>query len=97
MDLETFSIDIYDQPPHAIVLRLAGEFDIVSEPALQEALDSLCHRARASRCWWTFPRHSSWGSEVSDASSLPAGDSPRPSFAHRSPIVEKVLRILGIH
>jgi anti-anti-sigma factor len=94
MDLETFSIDIYDQPPHAIVLRLAGEFDIVSEPALQEALDSLCHRSGRPLLV-----------DVSEAQFMGVGSLRRIVLAGRGfastefrspvPIVEKVLRILG--
>ena len=94
MDLETFSIDICDEPPSAVVLRLAGEFDIVSEPALQEALDGLCHR---SGCPLLV--------DVSEAQFMGVGSLRRIVLAGRgfastefrspAPIVEKVLRILG--
>jgi hypothetical protein len=94
MDFETFSIDICDEPPSAIVLRLAGEFDIVSEPALQEALDGLCHGSGRPLLV-----------DVSEAQFMGVGSLRRIVLAGRGfastefrspvPIVEKVLRILG--
>jgi hypothetical protein len=94
MDFETFSIDICDQPPHAIVLRLAGEFDIVSEPALQEALDGLSGGSGRPLLV-----------DVSEAEFMGVGSLRRIVLAGRGfastefrspvPIVEKVLRILG--
>ena len=41
MDLEGFAINTYEEPPQTIILRLTREFDVVGEPALQEALDGL--------------------------------------------------------
>ena len=64
MDFETFAIDTYEEPPQAIVLRLTGEFDLVSEPALQDALDGLCRGVQSTRWWSKFRRRRSWGLEV---------------------------------
>lgn len=94
MDFETFAIDIYEQPPQAIVLRLAGEFDLVGEPALQEALDGLGHGSEHSLVV-----------DVSEAPFIGVGSLRRIVLAGRGfastefrspvPIVEKVLGLLG--
>ena len=94
MDFETFAIDIYEEPPQAIVLRLAGEFDLVCEPALQEALDGLCQGSERSLVV-----------DVSEAQFMGVGTLRRIVLAGRGfastefrspvPIVEKVLRVLG--
>jgi hypothetical protein len=94
MEFETFSIDISEQPPQVIVLRLAGEFDLVSEPALQEALDGLPH---GSGCSLVV--------DVSEAPFMGVGSLRRivlagrgfASTEFRSPvhIVERVLQLLG--
>jgi hypothetical protein len=94
MDFETFAIDIYDEPPQATVLRLAGEFDLVSEPALLEALDGLGRGAERSLVV-----------DVSDAQFMGVGILRHIVLAGRGfastefrspvPIVEKVLRVLG--
>jgi hypothetical protein len=94
MDLGTFAIDVYEEPPQAVVLRLVGEFDLVGEPALQEALDGLGKRSGRSLVV-----------DVSEAPFIAVGSLRRIVFAGRGfaatefrspvPIVEKVLRLLG--
>jgi hypothetical protein len=94
MDLAAFAIDTYEEPPQAIVLRLTGEFDIVCEPALQEALDGLCHGSQRSLVV-----------DLSEAQFMGVGSLRRIVLAGRGfaftefrspvPIVEKVLRLLG--
>ena len=94
MDFETFSIDSYDQPPQTIVLRLVGEFDLACEPALQKALDGLCHGSGRPLIV-----------DVSEAQFMGVGSLRRIVLAGRGfastefrspvPIVEKVLRLLG--
>ena len=94
MDFEDFSIDIYDQPPQTIVIRLVGEFDLVCEPALQEALDGLGHGSGRSLVV-----------DVTEAQFMGVGSLRRVVLAgqgfasteFRSPVpmVEKVLRLLG--
>ena len=94
MDFETFAIDIYEEPPQAIVLRLTGEFDLVSEPALQEALDDLCLGSGRSLVV-----------DLSEAQFMGVGCLSRIVLAGRGfastefrsslPIVERVLRLLG--
>jgi anti-anti-sigma regulatory factor len=91
MDLGTFAIHTSEEPPQ---IRLAGEFDIVSEPALQEALDRLCRWPERSLVV-----------DVSEATFMGVGSLRRIVHAGRGfvatefrspvPIVEKVLRLLG--
>ena len=82
MDFEDFSIDIYDQPPQATVIRLVGEFDLVCEPALQEALDGLCDGSgRPLVVDVTEAQFMGVGSLRRVV--WRAGDSPQPSSAHR--------------
>ena len=94
VDCETFAIDIDERPPDAIVLRLTGEFDLVCEPALQEALDGLGQRSQCSLVV-----------DLSEAQFMGVGSLRRIVFAGRgfastefrspAPLVEKVLRLLG--
>jgi hypothetical protein len=91
MDIATFAIHTYEEPPQ---VRLVGEFDIVGEPALQQALDGL-------RRW---PGRS-LVVDVSEATFMGFGSLSRIVHAGRgfaatefrspAPMVEKVLRLLG--
>ncbi len=93
MDFETFAINIYEEPPQALLLRLAGEFDLVCEQALQEALDDFCGGSGRSLVV-----------DLSEASFMGVGCLRRIVLAGRGfawtefrsplPIVEKMLRIL---
>jgi hypothetical protein len=94
MDCETYAIDIEETSPDAIVLRLRGEFDLVCEPALQDALDGLGQRSLRSLVV-----------DLSEAQFMGVGSLRRIVFAGRGfastefrsplPLVEKVLRLLG--
>lgn len=94
MDFQSFTIDTYEEPPQTTVLRLVGEFDLVCERALQEALDGLCHGSDRSLVV-----------DVSEARFMGVGSLRRIVVAGRGfastefrspvPIVEKVLRLLG--
>jgi hypothetical protein len=94
MDFETYAIDIYEEPPQRIVLRLAGEFDLVCERVLEEALEDLCHGSRRSLVV-----------DLSETQFMGVGCLRRIVLAGRgfvstefrsaAPIVEKVLPLLG--
>ena len=94
MDLEGFAINTYEEPPQTIVLRLTGEFDLVCEPALQEALDGLGQGSARSLVV-----------DLSEAPFMGVGSLRRLVLAGRGfastelrspvPMVEMVLRLLG--
>ena len=94
MNLEDFAINTYEEPPQTIILRLTGEFDLVGEPALQEALDRLGQESARSLVV-----------DLSEAHFMGVGSLRRVVLAGRGfastefrspvPMVEKVLRLLG--
>jgi hypothetical protein len=94
MDFEVFAINRCEESPQEIVLRLSGEFDLVCEPALQDALDGLCQGSDRSLVV-----------DVSEAQFMGVGALRRivlvgrgfasTTFRSPVPIVETVLRVLG--